>query len=97
MSGAQVAEYLEEYAKHFELEQHVLFNTTVRRILRDELDRGWNVYVCGPEGDAILHFDKVVLGSGSDSVPSWLQMPGRDLFKGTVIHGQSYRRYDDFP
>ncbi|KAM4054539.1 flavin-binding monooxygenase-like domain-containing protein [Hirsutella rhossiliensis] len=96
MTGTQVAEYFEEYARHFQLEQHVRFKTTVRRVLRDELDRGWNVHVSGPEGDAILHFDKVVLGSGSDSVPSWPPMPGRQLFKGTVIHGQSYRRPEQF-
>ncbi|EQL02969.1 Flavin monooxygenase-like protein [Ophiocordyceps sinensis CO18] len=96
MTGHQVAEYLQSYAKHFQLEQQVRFKTTVRRVLRDELDRGWNVHVTGPDGDAVLHFDKVVLGSGSDSVAAWPPMPGREVFRGAVIHGQSYRRPEQF-
>lgn len=89
---AEVAEYLVEYASFFRLEQHVRFNTTVRRVLRDERGRGWVVDAVGPGGDAALRFDKIVFSTGSDSVPSWPPMPGRDLFRGTVLHAQSYRR-----
>jgi hypothetical protein len=34
-----------------------------------------------------------VLGTGSDTLPVWPQMPGRNKFKGAVIHGQNYREY----
>lgn len=93
MAGAQVAEYFQAYARHFQLERHIRFKTTVRRVLRDQLDRGWNVHVTEPDGDVILHFDKVVFGTGSDTVPVWPPMPGEEMFKGAVMHAQSYRRY----
>lgn len=93
MTGAQVGEFLESYARHFELEKHIRFETTVRKVLRDKEDKAWNVHIIRPHGsDQILKFDKVVFGSGSESIPSWPPMPGRKIFQGTVIHGQSYRK-----
>ncbi|POR38259.1 Dimethylaniline monooxygenase [N-oxide-forming] 5 [Tolypocladium paradoxum] len=96
MTGNQVSEYFRAYARHFQLERHIRFKTTVRRVLRDKADRGWNVHVTAPDGDAVLHFDKVVFGTGSDSVPMWPPMPGREMFEGAVIHGQSYRGPEQF-
>lgn len=87
-----MAEYFQSYAKHFTLEQHIRFNTTVRKVTRDKLDEGWNVYVTGPDGDSVLHFDKVVFGTGSETAPIWPAMPGREKFNGIIIHGQNYRR-----
>ncbi|KAF5646391.1 dimethylaniline monooxygenase 2 [Fusarium sp. NRRL 52700] len=97
MTGAQVGEFLESYARHFELEKHIRFKTTVRKVLRDKADTAWNVHIIRPDrSDLILKFDKVVFGSGSESIPSWPPMPGRKLFQGTVIHGQSYRKPEEF-
>ena len=93
MTGEQVAEYFQAYANHFQLERYIRFKTTVRLVLRDQLDQGWNVHINGPDGDATLHFDKVIFGTGSDALPIWPPMHGREDFNGTVIHGQSYRTY----
>lgn len=94
MTGAQVGEYLEAYARHFQLEQHIRFNTTVHVVLRGAGDQGWDVHVRRPDGrDEILNFDKVVFGSGSDSVPVWPPVPRREEFRGPVLHGQMYRKY----
>ena len=93
MTGSHVAEYFQAYARHFQLEQHIRFRTTVRRVLRDKLDSGWNVQVSGPDGESTLHFDKVVFGNGCETVPKWPPMPGKEKFKDTVLHGQSYRKY----
>ncbi|KAF5633022.1 dimethylaniline monooxygenase 2 [Fusarium tjaetaba] len=94
MTGAQVGEFLESYARHFDLEKHIRFETTVRKVLRDKADKAWNVHIISPDGgDRILKFDKIVFGSGSESIPSWPPMPGRKIFQGTVIHGQSYRKH----
>lgn len=94
MTGAQVEKFFEAYASHFQLDQHIRFKTTVHKVLRDSADRGWNVHATGPDGhDEVLHFDKVVFGTGSETVPVWPPMPRREEFKGIVIHGQSYRKY----
>jgi len=92
LAGSQVAELLQAYATKFQLHQYIQFNTTIRVILRDDADAGWNVHVAKEnDKDEVLHFDKVVLGTGSDTLPVWPQMPGRDKFMGTVMHGQNYK------
>ena len=91
MTGRQVAEYFEAYAKHFQLMPHIRFQTNVGRVVRDKLDQGWNVHVTGPDGDEVHYYDKVVFGTGSDTMPRWPQMPGRGKFQGSVIHGQQFR------
>lgn len=94
MTGAQVGKFFEAYASHFQLNRHIQFKTTVQRVLRDFADRGWNVHVTRSDGhEEILHFGKVVFGTGSDTVPVWPLMPGREEFSGIVMHGQSYRKY----
>ncbi|KYK57116.1 Flavin monooxygenase-like protein [Drechmeria coniospora] len=97
LSGAEVAKYFRAYAKHFDLEKHVRFNTSVTAVLRHEHDGGWNVHITGPDGDtSVLFFDKVVFGTGSESVAKWPSMPGKEKFKGMILHGQSYRNPEQF-
>lgn len=95
MTGRQLAEYFEAYAKHFQLEPHIRFSTTVTKVIRDEQDRGWNVHTKGLNGDEILYYDKVVFGNGSDTLPKWPPLPGRERFNGAVIHGQQFREWVD--
>ncbi|KAK4158781.1 flavin monooxygenase-like protein [Cladorrhinum sp. PSN259] len=98
LTGSHVAQFLQAYASKFQLHQHIQFNTTVRVVLRDDADAGWNIHIVkeGEEEEEVLHFDKVVLATGSDTLPVWPQMPGRNEFQGTVIHGQSYREPTKF-
>ncbi|KAK8037731.1 hypothetical protein PG991_001077 [Apiospora marii] len=95
-TGQQVGEYFHSYAVHFQLLEHVRFQTTVRKVLRNSADDGWDVHVTDTDGDRILPFHKVVFGSGNESIPSWPSLPGRDKFKGIVIHGQAYKSPEPF-
>lgn len=92
-TGRQVGEYFHSYAVHFQLLEHVRFQTTVRKVLRNSADDGWDVHVTDTDGDRILPFHKVVFGSGNESIPSWPSLPGRDKFEGIVMHGQAYKRW----
>ncbi|KAM4064382.1 flavin-binding monooxygenase-like domain-containing protein [Hirsutella rhossiliensis] len=96
LSGTQVAEYFQSYAKHFDLERHIHFNTTVHKVVRDEAEDAWQVHLTGSGGDAVARFDKVVVGTGSQTSPVWPRMPGRDKFQGIVMHGQNYRSPEQF-
>lgn len=58
-----MSEYLQAYARHFQLEQHIRFRTTVRKVLRDKVATGWTVHITGPDGDSVAHFDKIVFGN----------------------------------
>ncbi|KAJ4211639.1 hypothetical protein NW759_012241 [Fusarium solani] len=98
LSRRQIHEYFESYAKHFELHKHISFGTTVTKMLRNESQEKWDVYVTGPGGEKTLSFDKVVFGNGCESVPVWPSMPGRDMFTGTILHSQAFRsdKIDDY-
>ncbi|KAK7972288.1 hypothetical protein PG988_006422 [Apiospora saccharicola] len=90
-TGQQVGEYFHSYAVHSKLLEHVRFQTTVKKVLRNSADDGWDVYITDTDGTRILPFHKVVFGSGNESIPSWPSLPGREKFKGIVIHGQAYK------
>ncbi|PFH59707.1 hypothetical protein XA68_11970 [Ophiocordyceps unilateralis] len=96
LSGAQMAEYMQSYARHFNLEPHMRFNTSVQKVKRDTTRNAWRVELVGPAGEEVAFFDKVVFGTGSERLPIWPSMPGRDEFRGIVIHGQSYRSPEQF-
>ncbi|KAK7947131.1 dimethylaniline monooxygenase 2 [Apiospora aurea] len=96
LSGAQVSGYFHSYATHFKLLEHVRFGTTVRKVLRNSADDGWDVHVTDADGDRTLPFHKVVFGSGNETIPSWPRLPGRDRFKGILIHGQAYKNPGQF-
>ncbi|KAK8102223.1 hypothetical protein PG984_015369 [Apiospora sp. TS-2023a] len=95
-TGQQVGEYFHSYAVHFKLLEHVRFQTTVKKVLRNSADDGWDVHITDTDGNRILPFHKVVFGSGNESIPSWPSLPGRDKFKGIVIHGQAYKSPEQF-
>ncbi|RDA90947.1 hypothetical protein CP533_3080 [Ophiocordyceps camponoti-saundersi (nom. inval.)] len=96
LSGSQMAEYMLSYARHFNLEQHMRFNTTVHRVTRDSSRDAWRLHLVGPDGEKVCFFDKVVFGTGSERLPIWPSMPGRDTFRGIVMHGQGYKSPDPF-
>lgn len=61
-------------------------------MLRNKSQEKWDIYVTGPDGDKTISFDKVLFGNGCESVPVWPSMPGRDMFTGTILHSQAFRR-----
>lgn len=87
-----MAEYFNSYARHFNLQDHVRFRTTVKRVIRNTSGSAWDVHITNSDDEAVLSFDKVVFGHGCESVPIWPPMPNRRKFKGTVMHSQAYRR-----
>ncbi|KAI1393138.1 FAD/NAD(P)-binding domain-containing protein [Hypoxylon trugodes] len=95
-TSSQVAAYFNSYASHFNLQDHVRFNTTVRKVTRNAADTAWDVHITNPDGDAVLSFDKVVFCQGAETTPSWPSLPNRDKFKGVVIHSQAYKNPEPF-
>ncbi|KAI1093222.1 FAD/NAD(P)-binding domain-containing protein [Rostrohypoxylon terebratum] len=96
LTALQMHEYLDSYASYFNLKDHVHYNTTVKKVIRNMSKDIWDVHVTNLEGDSILSFAKVVFGHGSQSVPVWPSIPNKDKFKGEVIHSQVYKSSEPF-
>ncbi|KAH3909405.1 hypothetical protein HBH56_164240 [Parastagonospora nodorum] len=82
LSTDQFQEYIESYAKHFDLLQDITFNATVTRTVRNEDDtrRRLEILISGEE--RIEEFDKVVFCHGYQTKPSMPQFEGQEFFTG---------------
>lgn len=81
-SRAQVVEYLENYAAHFDLRP--LFNSAVRTVRRD--GSTWRVETEQRSFAAPV----VVIATGWADFPHRPTWPGSDAYKGSVIHSTEY-------
>jgi cation diffusion facilitator CzcD-associated flavoprotein CzcO len=87
----QLVRYLEAYAEHHELE--IVHNVEVARIDRassssTETDSGWKV---AATGGRVLDARRVVVATGychTPYVPDW---PGRESYRGELLHAAHYR------
>jgi hypothetical protein len=81
-------DYLRQYAERFRLP--VRASTPVERVARD--DGGWAIAT--PGGD--LRARAVVVATGIVANPIVPRFPGRDEFRGRVLHSVQYRRPNPF-
>lgn len=78
-----VVRYLEDYARHHRLEPRC--NVEVRGI--DRTEAGWRITTDDGELAAVA----VVVATGYNGQPFVPDWPGRDAYRGTLIHGACYR------
>ncbi|KAL1953039.1 hypothetical protein VTO42DRAFT_3748 [Malbranchea cinnamomea] len=93
-TAEQTQKYLEDYAAHFWLWDHIQLNTEVNGIRRDENLNKWEIQLTKSDGQKTTeHYDKLVMATGINQIPSWPKIPGIDGFQGDVIHSISYKGY----
>jgi hypothetical protein len=87
-----MGEYLERYAKMFDLTRRIRFKTPVRELRRDA--DGWIVRTDAGEE----RFAQVVVATGRYHKPAIPDVPGLQTFSGTVgvNHTFSYKRPEDY-
>ncbi|NWT82605.1 FMO1 monooxygenase, partial [Lanius ludovicianus] len=101
LPNAQLLDYLQRYAEHFSLREHIKFGTTVVSICKhpDFATTGqWNV-VTEAGGKQTSHvFDAVMVCSGNFSEPSLPLhcFPGIERFRGQYFHSRQYKHPDVF-
>lgn len=92
MSTEQLQEFIEDYAKHFDLLKDYVFNTTLKKAFRNVDDTRWCIEVdTAGEGTKTLEFDKIVLCHGYQNQPIVPTFEGQDKFEGVITHSQQYR------
>ncbi|MEA3096024.1 NAD(P)/FAD-dependent oxidoreductase [Caballeronia mineralivorans] len=87
-SREQVIEYLELYARHFELVPH--FNEEVRT-LRPR-NPGW----IATTTSSVYHSRRVVVATGYNAVPYLPRWRGQERFGGRILHSSDYRSGESF-
>ena len=89
----QVLAYLERYADHFGLRDHIWFGTEVIKVEAAD-DGRWNVTVSGARGggsDRTQRYAAVVVANGHNWSPKLPAYEGMADFKGEVIHSSAYK------
>jgi indole-3-pyruvate monooxygenase len=87
-SREQVIEYLELYARHFELVPH--FNEEVRTVR--PRNPGWIVTTTA----SVYHSRRVVVATGYNAVPYLPRWRGQERFGGRILHSSDYRSGESF-
>jgi hypothetical protein len=90
---SQVLAYLERYADHFGLREHIWFGTEVTKVTATE-DGRWDVTISGARGggsDRTQRYAAVVVANGHNWSPKMPSYEGLEDFKGDVIHASAYK------
>jgi dimethylaniline monooxygenase (N-oxide forming) len=91
LTSAQFQEYIESYAKHFDLLKDVVFGASVKRAIRNENDTRWRLEWLANGELQTKEFDKVVFCHGYQTVAKMPQVEGADQYEGKLMHGQQFR------
>ncbi|KAI8481950.1 hypothetical protein Bbelb_403120 [Branchiostoma belcheri] len=98
----RVYTYLQDYAQHFDLKEHIRFGTQVSRIQKtedfDETGR-WEVRTVQTghgNGEQKEIFDAVMVCNGVFARPYVPDVPGLSDFAGVTMHSQEYRTAQQF-
>lgn len=108
VTHSDVLDYLERYASHFSLLQHIKFQTQVVKVepisceergLKTGLGERWEVTtapVTDKDSCVTEQFDAVIVCNGHYSVPLIPKLPGLETFTGQVMHSHYYRYPEAF-
>ncbi|ETK89642.1 hypothetical protein F441_06537 [Phytophthora nicotianae CJ01A1] len=94
-SHVDVLTYLQNYSKHFQVDNVVRLNSAVTSL--SKVSGQWKIGVSSEEkGDYEEEFDRVVVCNGHFSQPSLAPIKGIEHYKGTVSHSRSYRTPESY-
>ena len=83
---------MESYAEAFDLPKHIVFGTTVQRIVRSSDGTKWQLEMEREGSKEVREFDKVVLCHGYQTKPKIVEFEGQEKFTGQLIHSQAFRK-----
>lgn len=89
----QVEQYLQAYAKHFDLYPCIEFNKEVVSIDRDSSTGKWTVIARDVKSGAqeTRSFSRVVVATGVLNVPNMPKVKGIEKFEGEAMHSRLFK------
>ncbi|KAK0707681.1 flavin-containing monooxygenase 9 [Lasiosphaeris hirsuta] len=96
MQPHEFQEYMEDYAKHFDLLRDIVFGATLTHARRNDDDTGWLLDIEKDGKTETAAFDRVAFCHGYQSKADVPTFEGQELFEGTIIHSQAYRDPEQF-
>ncbi|RLN51684.1 hypothetical protein BBJ28_00023622 [Nothophytophthora sp. Chile5] len=89
-SHADVLDYLQSYAKNYNVDQFVRLNSAVTSL--SKIGASWKIGVASTDKGAYDEFfDRVVVCNGHFSEPACAPIKGIEHYSGVVSHSRSYR------
>ncbi|KAH8674134.1 putative dimethylaniline monooxygenase [Xylariales sp. PMI_506] len=89
-------EYMELYAKHFDLFKDIVFNAAVKKATRNDADTKWRLEFDIDGEPQVKEFDKVAFCHGYQNKAEMPELEGADKFEGTIIHSQAFRSVEEY-
>lgn len=90
--ASQVAEYIESYAAHFNLNDRFRLGRKVDRVERSEDGKQWVVKTThAKSGSSVDYFDRVIVTTGPFHTAHIPRIEGIENFKGRVLHAQGFK------
>lgn len=83
---AENEKYVNWIADHFELREHITFDTEVSSVVWDELTGRWTLTATGPDGARTLSANAVITAVGFLSRPNIPHIKGIERFEGEFFH-----------
>lgn len=91
-----MAEYINRYAKHFGVKEHIRFNTNVKRI--EKVSGGWKITSVkvdekgkDKQGSTETFVKFVAIATGHHAKPSMPHFDGQEAFPGRIFHSVEYK------
>ena len=94
LTHQQYLEYLLSYARHFDLERHITFETSVESVERK--GEKWLVRVRDHHETQEYEFDTVAVCTGLNEEWSFPEIENMQAFKGDLIHSSAYKDNSSF-
>jgi len=85
----QVWEYLRSYARHFQLYEHIQFNSSIRSARPVDHDSAWEITL---ENGETRRYRGLVIANGHNWDPYRPDLPGE--FDGQILHSAQYKTPD---
>ncbi|XP_070550067.1 flavin-containing monooxygenase 2-like [Ptychodera flava] len=90
-------QHIQNYAKHFNLEKHIRFNTDVICVQRNNDGKYWKLQIKDKDDKfSIEEFDYVMICTSAFNKAFIPPYPGMETFKGATIHANEYREASKF-